>query len=105
MGTPLLSKALQPKIDFHDIRHAWFTHAGHAYPVISAPADVFKSAVLAKAPYWRQDDEYGPLLKQDELDIFTRWYLLCALAESHRAIPLYESREQSEQECREQVAG
>lgn len=104
MGT-LLSKALLPKIDFHDVQSAWFNYAGRAYPVISAPPDVFKSAVQQKAPHWRLDDEYGPLLKQDELDIYDRWYLLCGLAESHRAISLYESRESAEQTCREQVAG
>jgi len=95
----------RPEISYHAIRHAWFNYAGIAYPVISAPADIFSSAVLAKAPNWRYCASYCYVLKQAELDYSTRWWLLNCLADGHKAIRLYESREAAEQACREQVAG
>jgi hypothetical protein len=98
MPKPRTCTALLPKIDYKDIRRAWFVYAGQYYSVAGAPTSVFRDAVLERAPQWRYKDEYWSLLKQDELDLSSRWYLLCSLADSHRALVLYPSRMAAEQE-------
>jgi hypothetical protein len=104
MRKPRESLALKPKVDFDDVGHAWFRYMGNVYPVASAPSDVFRAAVLQKAPNWRESAEYWKVLKQAELDRYDQWWLLNGLADTHRAIMLYESRESAEQASR-QVAG
>jgi hypothetical protein len=84
----------RPKISFHSIEHAWFTHAGQRYPVASAPTSVFRAAVLEKAPAWKHHLEYRSLLRKDELDLCDRWYLLNELARTHRPIALLSRVEQ-----------
>ena len=94
-----------PKVDYKAARRAWFTHAGTAYSVISAPAHVFSAAVLARAPKWRYCAGYMSVLKQDEIDYQARWWLLCCLADNKCKLTLYESREAAVRACAEQVAG
>jgi hypothetical protein len=94
-----------PKVDYKDTKRSWFTHAGKAYPVISAPADVFSAAVLARYPKWKFSAEYSRVLKQDELDYHTRWWLLCCLADNKCKLKLYDSKEAAERACTEQMVG
>ncbi len=84
----------QPKIDFQDVRRAWFDYAGESYPVASAPTSVFKAAVLEKAPHWRYHAEYKSFFRKRELDLLDRWYLLCDLARTDKAITLHTNVEQ-----------
>jgi hypothetical protein len=94
-----------PKVNYKAARRAWFTHAGTAYPVISAPAHVFSAAVLERAPKWKYSGGYMAMLKQDEIDYQTRWWLLCCLADDKRGLALYESREAAVRACAEQMVG
>jgi hypothetical protein len=95
----------RPKVDYQHAKRLWFTHVGTAYPVISAPADIFSAAVLARSPKWCYCGGYMAMLKQDEIDYQTRWWLLCCLADDKRGLALYESREQAERVCAEQMVG
>ena len=94
-----------PKVDYKDTKRLWFTYAGKAYPVISAPASVFSAAVLARYPKWKYSDGHMAVLKQDEIGYHERWWLLCCLADNKSKLTLYNSKEQAEQACTEQVAG
>lgn len=94
-----------PKVDYKVARRSWFTHAGNPWPVISAPAHVFSAAVLARSPKWRYCAGYMAVLKQDEIDYQTRWWLLNCLADDKREMTLYESREAAERVCAEQKVG
>lgn len=96
-------KYLQPKIDYADVKRLWFAHAGHAYPVCTAPVDVFRAAVIQKAPKWEFHETYGPVLSQIAFDRHDRWWLLNSLIDDKRPISLYQSREAAEQACAEQV--
>lgn len=95
----------RPKVDYQHAKRLWFTHAGTAYPVISAPASVFSAAVLARSPKWRYCAGYMSVLKQDEIGYHERWWLLCCLADDKRGLALYESREAAVRACAEQKAG
>lgn len=83
----------KPELSFKLVLRSWFEYAGNIYAVRSAPTDIFTLAVLAKAPWMRFHDEYGPILAQDTLDEYDRWYLLCGLVAADKPIALYESRE------------
>ena len=87
------------KVDYQGTKNAWFTHAGKVYPVISAPTSVFRAAVMARSPQWKKCAEYIRVLKQDEIDYTMRWWLLNSLADRHREIVLYASRDDAEQAC------
>jgi hypothetical protein len=91
-------KSLLPPIDIEDARHCYFVHNGDVYSVKNAPDAVFRAAVLSLAPYWCSAPQYAPLLA-DDIDLYSRWYLLCSLSDSHRPMKLYASRESAEQEC------
>lgn len=84
----------QPKIDFQDVRHAYFDYAGESYSVAMAPTSVFRAAVLEKAPAWRWHAEYKGFFKARELDLLDRWYLLNDLARINKPITLHSSVEQ-----------
>ena len=87
-----------PKVDYVVCKRSWFVHAGMAYPVISAPVEVFRSALLERYPNLKMCAEYEYVVN-DELDYATRWW-------HKREIVLYESREAAQQACVEQmVAG
>ena len=93
------NKSLLPPIDIVDMKHSYFVYGNEAYRVADAPSDVFRSAVLDLAPYWaHRNEEHGPLLAT-EIDIWSRWYLLCELAATDRPMPLYPSRESAEAAC------
>lgn len=94
-----------PKNDYKDTKRSWFIHAGKAYPVQTAPADVFSAAVLARYPKWKYSDGHMAVLKQDEIDYYERWWLLNCLADNKCGMTLYESREAAEQACTEQMVG
>jgi hypothetical protein len=89
---------LLPPIDILDARHGYFVHNGDVYSVKNAPDDIFRAAVLSFAPYWCSAPQYAPLLA-DDMDLYSKWYLLCALVDSNRPMVLYQSRESAEQEC------
>ena len=92
-------KPLLPPIDIADMKSSYFVHNNEVYRVADAPSDVFRSAVLDLAPYWaHRNEEHGPLLAT-EIDIWSRWYLLCELAATDRPMPLYPSRESAEAAC------
>jgi hypothetical protein len=84
----------QPKIDFQDVRRAWFDYAGQSHSVASAPTSVFKAAVLEKAPAWKYHAEYKSFFRKRELDLLDRWYLLCDLIRIDRPITLHARVEQ-----------
>lgn len=95
----------RPKVDYQHAKRLWFTHAGNPYPVISAPADIFSAAVLARSPKWKYSDGYMAILEQDEISYHERWWLLCCLADDKRGLALYESREAAERAGAEQIVG
>ena len=91
-------KLILPPVDIQDARQGWFVYNGDVYAVKDSPSAVFRSAVLSLAPYWCSAPQYAPLLA-DDIDLYARWFLLCSLADSHRPMKLYPSRESAEQEC------
>ena len=82
-----------PKIDFTIAKRSWFIYEHKAYSVQSAPVDVFKAAVLAKSPQWKQCATYCHVLTEPRIDYATRWWLLNSLADKHCAITLYDTRD------------
>lgn len=93
--------AIKPKIDYHDAKHAYFIHSGMVYAVATAPSSIFKAAVLERLPNWLTHDEYGPILKQDTLELYDRWFLLCEMRYAPRKLQTYKSRDEAERECRQ----
>jgi hypothetical protein len=91
-------KPILPPIDILDAKQGYFVHNGDVYAVKNASDAVFRSAVLALAPYWRSAPQYSSLLA-DDMDLYSKWYLLCALSDSNRPMTLYSSREAAEQAC------
>jgi len=87
--------AMLPTVDYHEARRSYFVHSGRVHSVENVASAVFRDAVLARKPHWQFHEEYAPLLA--DLDMFARWYLLCALAEDDKPITLYSSREQAQQ--------
>jgi len=92
--------AIKPKIDYKDTQHAYFIHQGAVYNVATAPSHIFKAAVLEKLPNWLFHDEYGPLLRQDTLELYERWFLLCEMRYAPRKLQTYKSRAEAEQKCK-----
>ena len=83
-------------ITFEQIAGAWFIHDQQIWPVASAPASMFRAAVLAQAPQWKDIPVYSEVLASATLDTVTRWWLLCGLADAGQAMMLYASREEAE---------
>jgi hypothetical protein len=101
-----MAMSLKPGVDLHVAKGSWFIHNGTAYSVKDAPTDVFKSAVLAMMPGWRQCAQYCYVLKsKEDIDIYARWWLLCCLKDAKKAITLYASRDEAEQELHSEQAG
>lgn len=85
-----LTKAVLPRITPERIKTAWFLHGGTAYLVATCSTDVFKSAIAGM----QLGDYAQELLRSSaELDLMSRWYLLCEL----KTLPLYGSKEEAEQ--------
>jgi hypothetical protein len=100
-----MAMSLKPGVDLHVAKGSWFIHNGTAYSVKDAPTSVFRSAVLAMMPGWRQCAQYCHVLRQSDIDIYARWWLLCCLVDVKKAITLYMSRDEAEQElCNEKVS-
>src|SRR5437660_9223338 len=89
-------------LTFDDVMKAFYIHGQQIYPIASAPASIFKAAVLALVPHWKDSSTYGEALASKEIDVVTRWWLLCALADAGQAMTLYGSREQAEQAMSDQ---
>jgi hypothetical protein len=93
-----------PKVDYKEAKRSWFVYAGKAYPVLTAPASVFRAALLERYPNLKLCAEYEYVVK-DELDYYERWWLLNLIADHKRGLALYGSREQAERACTEQMVG
>jgi hypothetical protein len=89
-------------LTFDDVVKAFCIHGQQVYPVASAPASIFKAAVLTLVPHWKDSSTYGEALASKEIDVVTRWWLLCALADAGQAMKLYGSREEAEQAMSDQ---
>ena len=86
-----------------DVQHSWFTHHGQAFSAAKAPDAVFRAAVLDLAPHWKDSPTYGEALASIEIDVVTRWWLLCGLADAGQAMKLYSSREAAMRVLSDQV--
>ncbi|SRR5260370_30072048 len=79
-------------VAYDEVTKAWFLHAGQAYPVASAPASIFRAAVLDLAPQWQTSS----VLASKDIDLVSRWWLLCELSRAGRLMTLYAGREEAE---------
>jgi hypothetical protein len=52
--------------------------------------------VAANKASWKMSLTYGETLASIKIDVVTRWWLLCALADAGQAMTLYDSREVAE---------
>lgn len=78
-----------PAITFRQMHSTSFQFEGQRYPVASAPSEIFKSAVRALHPgLFNVATEQ--LLEQEELDLVSRWYLICELDRLRSPLKLIE---------------
>ena len=75
-----------------EIAKAYFIHDQQIYPVASAPASIFRAAVLDLAPQWQTSS----VLASKDIDLVSRWWLLCELSRAGRLMTLYAGREEAE---------
>ena len=92
-GRKLEDQHPRAALTFDDVQRSWFAHYGQAYPVASAPAAIFRMAVLDLAPSWSSSTVLG----SKEIDLVSRWWLLCELSGVGRPMTLYGSKEEAEQ--------
>jgi hypothetical protein len=86
-STRKVSVTTPPAITLRQMYSSFFQFEGQTYPVATSPTSIFKSAVRALHP--------GPfnvtteqLLEQEELDLVSRWYLICELDRLKRPMQL-----------------
>jgi len=95
-ATPMLSHP--PVIPFSACSHSYFIHQGTVYNVASAPSVIFKAWIADLPPVWPygSGDDAMALLKSTELDLCSRWWLLCLLGKARTPLKLYASKEMAE---------
>ena len=79
-------------LTYDEATKAWFIADGQVFPVASAPASIFRAAVLDLAPQWQTSS----VLASKDIDLVSRWWLLCELSSTGRPMMLYASREEAE---------
>jgi hypothetical protein len=79
-------------ITYDEAAKAWFIADGQIFPVASAPASIFRAAVLDQAPEWKS----STVLASKDIDLVSRWWLSCELSMAGRPMTLYGSREEAE---------
>jgi hypothetical protein len=87
-------------IEMSQVQTSWLIYHGEVYSVRDCPVEIFKSVVQLNGysiPEHWADKKVPELLELPELDLYNRWYLLCALGEERRALSLYESKEDAEE--------
>jgi hypothetical protein len=96
--------AYTPAIPYRKVKSYWFIHDNTVYSVQSAPAEVFKAAILAAMDTGRLSVLTGAIeeardILAGELDLFARWWLLSyvALQNTDNPLKLYASRGEAEQ--------
>jgi hypothetical protein len=81
--------APQP-IKLSSIAYLLFIHDGQIYQVATAPTDIFKSAIQERCTQFGHEAT-NKLLKQEELDKVSRWFLLNELISLKKPMQLYQS--------------
>ena len=79
-------------ITYDEVTKAYFIADGQVFPVASAPASIFRAAVLDLAPQWQTSST----LASKDIDLVSRWWLLCELSKAGRPMKLYAGREEAE---------
>ena len=82
------ASSYRPAISLAQAQISFFISSGKAYSIATTSDTIFKEAVLQLAPNWTTHETYAPIL-EDEMDIYTRWFLLCSLADSERGMKTY----------------
>jgi hypothetical protein len=82
------STSLTPPISLAKAKVSYFVYNRQAHSIADCSDTTFKEAVLKLAPHWKDNDEYAEVL-EDSMDIHTRWWLLCSLADSYCGMTLY----------------
>jgi hypothetical protein len=81
----------RPAISYAQAAQSYFVHAGAVHSVPTAPASVFKAAILACRRDWVTNGNYSGLLHCS--DLVTRWFLLVSLCEAGAPLTLVSCRE------------
>jgi hypothetical protein len=79
-------------VTYDEMTKSYFIADGQVFPVASAPASIFRAAVLDQAPEWKS----STVLAGKDIDLVSRWWLLCELSMAGRPMTLYGSREEAE---------
>jgi len=82
----------RPVISLMQAKVSYFIHDGKAHSVADCSDDTFKEAILKLVPNWITHETYAPIL-EESMDIHSRWFLLCSLADSERGMKLYTREE------------
>ena len=85
-----------PRVSYQVAKESFFCYDNQAYPVATCDSSIFRSAVLALAPTWANDEAYNGFLAFATIDMAVRWYLIVAMAEAAKPLKLYANREEAE---------
>jgi len=80
-----------PVFPYSQCQQHYFLFDGTVYNVASAPSVIFKAWLTALPPQWPygSGDDAMALLKSTELDLCSRWWLLCLLGKARTPLKLY----------------